>query len=185
MKSENKEELSSYISSTEWLKFINYLKGLLEIKIRDNSNEECIVIERKELDAYWPEIINNQGKHLYFAKTETIATLLDAELNILVVGQGGEKLKFYKNKVGNYETLKRYKKLSRLFIVLYLVMLFLAILWLCIGCKHPIFLLLSVLLSFTGFAAAFTGENYKRKSRKLKTIKKDLQLIQPSNNVMI
>lgn len=184
MKSENKEELSSYISSTEWLKFINYLKGLLEIKIRDNSNEECIVIERKELDAYWPEIINNQGKHLYFAKTETIATLLDAELNILV-GRDREKLKFYKNKVSSFETLRRYKKLSRLFIVLYLVISFLAILSICIGCKHPIFLLLSVLLSFTGFAAAFTGENYKRKSRKLKTIKKDLQLIQPNNNVMI
>lgn len=184
MKLENKKELSSYISSTEWLKFINYLKELLKIKTKGNPNEECIVIEREELDAYWPEIINNQGKHLYFTKTETIATLLDAELNILV-GRDREKLKFYKNKVSSFETLRRYKKLSRLFIVLYLVISFLAILSICIGCKHPIFLLLSVLLSFTGFAAAFTGENYKRKSRKLKTIKKDLQLIQPNNNVMI
>lgn len=176
------QEETTFIRLNEWNKFINNLKKILKNKIKDNSNEEYITIEREELDLCWPELMNYKGQYRYFARIKTVATLLDAKLDGLVIAdcQNGEKLKFYKNKISHYKILKGYQKRYRLLMILFILMIILAFLSVGLAFWHISFCILSIILSFTAFTVGFYAATNKRKSKGLKKIEETLQMIQPS-----
>lgn len=176
------QEETTFINLNDWNKFTNNLKKILKNKIKDNSNEEYITIEREELDLCWPELMNYKGNYRYFTRIKNVATLLDAKLDGLVIAdcQNGEKLKFYKNKISHYKILKGYQKRYRLFMVLFILMIILAFLSVGLAFLHISFCILSFILSFAAFTIGFYAAINKEKSKDLKKIKETLQMIQPS-----
>lgn len=118
------EKTTTYIARDDWLKFLKELRRLLEKKMVANSDSECIIVRREELNEWWPEVQDKEEHQRYFAKTETVATILDAVLDILVVAdsQNGEKLKFYENKKSHCTTLKEYQKRHILLVILFMIM---------------------------------------------------------------
>lgn len=176
------EKKTTYIVRDDWLKFLKELRRLLEKKMVANSDSECIIVRREELDLCWPELMNYKGQYRYFARIKTVATLLDAKLDDLVIAdcQNREKLKFYKNKISHYKILKGYQKRYRLLMILFTLMIILAFLSVGLAFWHISFCILSIILSFTAFTVGFYAATNKRKSKGLKKIEESLQMIQPS-----
>ena len=169
------EKTTVYINRDDWLKFLKELRSLLEKKMMTNSDSECI-IKRVELNQCWPEVQDKEKHQCYFAKTETVATILDAVLDILVVAdsQNGEKLKFYENKKSHYATLKEYQKRHILLVILFMIMT-------TFMCLSTTFMTITmILIVFSSFSIADAIVKDKSKLEELRKIKKAIKMIQPS-----
>lgn len=170
------EKTTAYIDRDDWLKFLKELRRLLEKKMVANSDSECIIVRREELNEWWPEVQDKEEHQRYFAKTETVATILDAVLDILVVAdsQNGEKLKFYENKKSHYATLKEYQKRHILLVILFMIMA-------TFMCLSTTFMTITmILIVFSSFSIADAIVKDKSKLEELRKIKKAIKMIQPS-----
>lgn len=179
---EERKETTYYISSSDWLKFVKGLEKVVETKIKANPDEDQIIIEREELDLCWPEIRNDENHHRYFAELDTIATLLDAEVNIPVVAdyQNGEKLIIDKEGVSHYATLKSEQKRLRLLGVLFIVMAISLCLSVPLMFHHFAGWITSVLLIFLVIQLGDDIDKNKFKLEELRKIEKTIALIRPS-----
>ena len=170
------EKTTAYIDRDDWLKFFKELRRLLEKKMVANSDSKCIIVRREELNEWWPEVQDKEEHQRHFAKTETVATILDAVLDILVVAdsQNGEKLKFYENKKSHYATLKEYQKRHILLVILFMIMA-------TFMCLSTTFMTITmILIVFSSFSIADAIVKDKSKLEELRKIKKAIKMIQPS-----
>lgn len=170
------EKTTAYIDRDDWLKFLKELRRLLEKKMLANSGSECIIVKREELNQWWPEVQDKEKHQRYFAKTETVATILDAVLDVLVVAdsQNGENLKFYENKKSHYATLKEYQKRHILLVILFMTMA-------TFMCLSTTFMTITmILIVFSSFSIADAIVKDKSKLEELRKIKKAIKMIQPS-----
>lgn len=176
------EVTSNYISSSDWLKFIKGLKKAVEAKIKADPNANQIIIEREELDLCWPEIRNDENHHRYFAEMDTVATLLDAEVDIPVVAdyQNGEKLIIYKEGVSHYAALKSEQKRSRLLVVLFIIMVILTGLSLILMFYHFTGFITSILFAFLTIKLSADIGEHKHKLKELRKIEKTITMIRSS-----
>lgn len=179
---EERKETTDYISSSDWLKFVKGLKKVVETKIKANPDAEQIIIEREELDLCWPEIRNDENHHRYFAELDTVATLLDAEVNIPVVAdyQNGEKLIVDKEGVSHYAALKSEQKRLRLLGVLFIIMVILLYLSVPLMFYHFVGVITSILFAFLAIQLSANIDKNKFKLEELKKIEKTIALIRPS-----
>lgn len=179
---EERKETTYYISSSDWLKFVKGLKKVVETKIKANPDAEQIIIEREELDLCWPEIRNDENHHRYFAELDTVATLLDAEVNIPVVAdyQNGEKLIIDKEGVSRYATLKSEQKRLRLLGILFIIMVILFGLSMILMFYHPVGVITSILFGLLAIQLSATIDKNKFKLEELREIEKTIAMIQPS-----
>lgn len=172
------EKTTAYIDRDDWINFLKELRRLLEKKMLTNPDSECIIIERNELDLFWPEI--QEGHHRYFAKPETVATILDAALDFSVVAdyQNGEKLKFYENKKGHYAILKEYRKRQRLLVILFVI----AAIFTCLSATLMIFnfanIITTILLVFLDLLLINVIDKNELKLKELRKIEKTIKMIQ-------
>lgn len=176
------EEATNYISSSNWLKFVKGLKEVVEAKIKNNPDADRIVIEREELDLCWPEVRNDEHHHRYFAELDTVATLLDAEVDIPVVAdyQNGEKLIVYKDSVSHYAALKSEQKRLRLLVALFVVMFILTGLSLILMFYHFVSIITSILFGLLVIQLSATIDKNKFKLEELREIEKTITMIRPS-----
>lgn len=176
------EETTDYISSSDWLKFVKGLKKVVETKIKAGPDADRIVIEREELDLCWPEIRNDENHHRYFAEIDTVATLLDAEVNIPVVAdyQNGEKLIIDKEGASRYAALKSEQKRLRLLVGLFVVMVILFGLSMILMFYHPVGVITSILFGLLAIQLSATIDKNKFKLEELREIEKTIAMIQPS-----
>ena len=174
------EKTTAYIDRDDWLKFLKKLRRLLEKKMIANPDSECIIVRREELNQCWPEVQDKEKHQCYFAKAETVATILDDVLDILVVAdsQNGEELKFYENEKGHYAILREYRKRQRLLVILFVI--------------ADIFTCLSVILMIFNFANIITAtlfvfldlllinviDKNELKLKELRKIEKTIKMIQ-------
>ena len=179
---EERKETTDYISSSDWLKFVKGLKEVVEAKIKANPDEDQIIIEREELDLCWPEIRNDEHHHRYFAELDTVATLLDAEVNIPVVAdyQNGEKLIIDKEGVSHYAVLKSEQKRLRLLGILFIIMIILLCLSLILMFYHFAGWITSLLLIFLVIQLGDDIDKNKFKLEELRKIEKTIAMIRPS-----
>lgn len=179
---EERKETTDYISSSDWFKFVKGLKKVVETKIKANPDAEQIIIEREELDLCWPEIRNDENHHRYFAKMDTVATLLDAEINIPVVAdyQNGEKLIIDKEGVSHYAALKSEQKRLRLLGILFIIMVILFGLSMILMFYHPVGVITSILFGLLAIQLSATIDKNKFKLEELREIEKTVAMIQPS-----
>lgn len=176
------EEATNYISSSDWLKFVKGLKKIVETKIKADPDADRIVIEREELDLCWPEVRNDEDHHRYFAKIGTVATLLDAEVNIPVVAdyQNGEKLIIDKEGVSHYAALKSEQKRLRLLVGLFVVMFILFCLSMILMFYHFMGLITSILFAFLAIQLSASIDKNKFNLEELRKIEKTITMIRPS-----
>lgn len=179
---EERKETTDYISSSDWLKFVKGLKKVVETKIKANPGAEQIIIEREELDLCWPEIRNDENHHRYFAELDTVATLLDAEVNIPVVAdyQNGEKLIIYKDGVSHYAALKSEQKRLRLLGILFIIMIILLGLSMILMFYHFVGVITSILSGLLTIQLSATIDKNKFKLEELREIEKTIAMIRPS-----
>lgn len=180
--SEERKKTTDYISSSDWLKFVKGLKKVVETKIKANPDAEQIIIEREELDLCWPEIRNDENHHRYFAEMDTVATLLDAEINIPVVAdyQNGEKLIIDKEGVSHYAVLKSEQKRLRLLGILFIIMIILLCLNVILMFHHFAGWITSLLLIFLVIQLGDDIDKNKFKLEELRKIEKTIAMIRPS-----
>lgn len=176
------EKTTVYINRDDWLKFLKELRSLLEKKMMTNSDSESI-IKREELNQCWPEVQDKEKHQCYFAKTETVATILDAVLDILVVAdsQNGEKLKFYESKKGHYAILKEYRKRQRLLVILFVI----AVIFTYLSAALMIFMIFNfaniittTLLVFLDLLLINVIDKNELKLKELRKIEKIIKMIQ-------
>lgn len=179
---EERKETTDYISSSDWLKFVKGLKEVVEAKIKANPDAEQIIIEREELDLCWPEIRNDEHHYRYFAELDTVATLLDAEVNIPVVAdyQNGEKLIIDKEGVSHYAALKSEQKRLRLLGILFIIMIILLCLNVILMFHHFAGWITSLLLIFLVIQLGDDIDKNKFKLEELRKIEKTIAMIRPS-----
>lgn len=179
---EERKETTDYISSSDWFKFVKGLKKVVETKIKANPDAEQIIIEREELDLCWPEIRNDENHHRYFAELDTVATLLDAEVNIPVVAdyQNGEKLIIDKEGVSHYAALKSEQKRLRLLGILFIIMIILLCLNVILMFHHFAGWITSLLLIFLVIQLGDDIDKNKFKLEELRKIEKTIAMIRPS-----
>ena len=174
------EKTTAYIDRDDWLKFLKELRRLLEKKMLANSGSECIIVKREELNQWWPEVQDKEKHQRYFAKTETVATILDAVLDILVVAdsQNGEKLKFYENKKSHYAILREYRKRQRLLVILFVI----AAIFTCLSVILMIFnfanIITATLLLFLDLLLINVIDKNELKLKELRKIEKTIKMIQ-------
>lgn len=179
---EERKETTDYISSSDWFKFVKGLKKVVETKVKTDPDADRIVIEREELDLCWPEVRNDENHHRYFAELDTVATLLDAEVNIPVVAdyQNGEKLIIDKEGVSHYAVLKSEQKRLRLLGILFIVMVILLCLNAILMFHHFAGWITSVLLIFLVIQLGDDINKNKFKLEELRKIEKTIAMIRPS-----
>lgn len=177
-----RKETTDYISSSDWLKFVKGLKKVVETKIKANPDAEQIIIEREELDLCWPEIRSDENHHRYFTKMDTVATLLDAEVNIPVVAdyQNGERLIIDKEGVSHYAALKSEQKRLRLLGVLFIIMIILLCLSVPLMFYHFVGIITSILFIFLVIQLGDDIDKNKFKLEELRKIEKTIAMIRPS-----
>lgn len=181
LKKEHKET-TDYINSSDWLKFVKGLKKVVETKIKADPDADRIVIEREELDLCWPEIRNDENHHRYFAELDTVATLLDAEVNIPVVTdyQNGENLIIDKEGVSHYAALKSEQKRLRLLVGLFVVMVILLCLSLILMFYRFIGFFTPILFAFLAIQLSANIDKNKFNLEELRKIEKTIAMIRPS-----
>lgn len=179
---EERKETTDYISSSDWFKFVKGLKKVVETKIKANPDAEQIIIEREELDLCWPEIRNDENHHRSFAELDTVATLLDAKINIPVVAdyQNGEKLIIDKEGVSHYAALKSEQKRLRLLGILFIIMIILLCLNVILMFHHFAGWITSLLLIFLVIQLGDDIDKNKFKLEELRKIEKTIAMIRPS-----
>ena len=179
---EKRKETTDYISSSDWFKFVKGLKKVIEAKIKANPDAEQIIIEREELDLCWPEVRNDENHHRYFAELDTVATLLDAEVNIPVVAdyQNGEKLIIDKEGVSRYATLKSEQKRLRLLTVLFMVTIILFCLNIILMFYHPVGVITLTLFTLLVIQLSANIDKNKFKLEELREIEKTIAMVRPS-----
>lgn len=179
---EERKETTDYIGSSDWLKFVKGLKKVVEAKIKANPDADQIIIEREELDLCWPEVRNDEHHHRYFAELDTVATLLDAEVNIPVVAdyQNGEKLIIDKEGVSRYATLKSEQKRLRLLGILFIIMVILFGLSMILMFYHPVGVITLTLFTLLVIQLSANIDKNKFKLEELRKIEKTIAMIRPS-----
>lgn len=174
------EKTTAYIDRDDWLKFLKELRRLLEKKMLANSGSECIIVKREELNQCWPEVQDKEKHQHYFAKSETVATILDAALDFSVVAdsQNGEKLKFYENEKGHYAILREYRKRQRLLVILFVI----ADIFTCLSVILMIFnfanIITATLLVFLDLLLINVIDKNELKLKELRKIEKTIKMIQ-------
>lgn len=177
------EKTTAYIDRDDWLKFLKKLRRLLEKKMVANPDSECIIVRREELNQCWPEVQDKERHQRHFAKSETVATILDAALDFSVVAdsQNGEKLKFYENKKGHYGILKEYRKRQRLLVILFVI----ADIFTCLSVALMIFnffnfanIITVTLFVFLDLLLINVIDKNELKSKELRKIEKTIKMIQ-------
>ena len=151
-------------------------------KIKADPDADQIIIEREELDLCWPEIRNDENHHRYFAELDTVATLLDAEVNIPVVAdyQNGEKLIIDKESVSHYAALKSEQKRLRLLAALFIVMVIFLCLSLILMFYHYMSFFTSILFTFLTIKLGDNIDKNKFNLEELRKIEKTITMIRPS-----
>lgn len=174
------EKTTAYIDRDDWINFLKELRRLLEKKILANSDSECIIVKREELNQCWPKVQDKEKHQCYFAKPETVATILDAALDFSVVAdyQNGEKLKFYESKKGHYAILKEYRKRQRLLVILFVI----AATFTCLSATLMIFnfanIITATLLVFLDLLLINVIDKNELKLKELRKIEKTIKMIQ-------